>query len=121
MQFLSLFIGKALAQAPAAPMGPGVDEMWKRICKVLVFCDKAGEDIPEFFAQRLVNFLFPLIVGAAVCTVIYAGIKMITEGEEGYTEAKTILLYVGIGLVLASLASVIILFLTTFLIPELLK
>ncbi len=115
MRLLFLFVGTAFAQGGLGE-GPGVSEMWSIICSTLPFCD-IGTDAPAFFAQRIVNFLFPLIVAAAVCAVIYAGIKMITGGEDGYGEAKTIIWYTGIGLILAILTSTIFAFVGSYLVP----
>lgn len=112
-RFFSFLVGTAHAQAGD---GPGVSEMWNTICTTLPFCH-IGTDAPAFFAQRLVNFLFPLIVAAAVCAVVYAGIKMITGGEDGYGEAKTIIWYTGLGLILALLTSTIFAFVGSYLAP----
>lgn len=113
LHLLRIFVQKAHAQVGA---GPGVDEMWETICSTLPYCD-LGTNAPAFFSQRIVNFVFPLIVGAAVCVVIYAGIKMITGGEEGYTEAKTIIMYGLVGIVLATLTGTVFVFIGSFLMP----
>ncbi len=110
--FLSL-IETAHAQVGS---GPGVDEMWDTICSTLPYCD-LGTDAPAFFSQRIVNFVFPLIVGAAVCVIIYAGIKMVTGGEEGYGEAKTIITYALGGLILSILTGSIFVFIGSYLLP----
>ena len=111
MTLFDLFVGTAHAQD-----GPGVAEMWETICSSLPYCN-LGTSAPAFFSQRIVNFIFPLIVAAAVCVIIYAGIKMITGGEEGYTEAKTIITYAAVGIILAILTGSIFVFLGTFLLP----
>lgn len=116
MHLFHAFIGTAHAQAGN---GPGVSEMWSTICSTLPFCD-LGTGAPAYFSQRVVDFLFPLIVAAAVCIFIYAGFKMVTGGEEGWTQAKTIILYGTIGLILAMLTGSIFVFLGGYLIPLLL-
>lgn len=113
MQLLSLFIEHAHAQVGS---GPGVDQMWQTICSTLPYCN-VGTSAPAFFSQRIVNFVFPLIVGVAVCVIIYAGIKMITGGEEGYGEAKTMIMYALAGIVLAILTSAIFVFIGGYLLP----
>lgn len=118
MRLLPLLIGRA--EAVEVGSGPGVGEMWASICTTLPFCN-LGTAAPAFFSQRIVSFLFPLIVAAAVCVLIYAGIRMITKGEEGYTEAKTIFLYVALGIVLSLLTSAIVAFVGGFLLPLLLS
>lgn len=110
---LSSFIETAHAQVGN---GPGVDEMWETICSTLPYCN-LGTEAPAFFSQRIVNFVFPLIVGAGVCVIIYAGIKMITGGEEGYGEAKTIIWYAAMGLVLAVLTGSVFVFVGSYLLP----
>lgn len=112
-----LLIGFQIAHAQVGS-GPGVDEMWSTICSTLPYCD-LGTDAPREFSQKIVNFLFPLIIAAAVCVIIYAGIKMIMGGEEGFTEAKTIIEYAAIGLVLATLTGTIFVFIGSWLLPKL--
>lgn len=115
LHFLQSFVGTAHAQVGS---GPGVDEMWGTICGTLPYCD-LGTGAAAFFSQRIVNFLFPLAVGVAICAIIYAGIKMITGGEEGFTEAKTIMMYALGGLVLATLTGTIFVFVGGYLLPRL--
>ena len=113
--FLLRTIGIGTAHAQVGS-GPGVDEMWEKICGALPYCD-LGTNAPKFFSQRIVDFVFPLIVAAAVCVIVYAGIKMITGGEEGFAEAKGIITYAAIGIVLAVLTSSIFIFIGSFLLP----
>lgn len=117
MDFLLALIGIDVAHAQVGS-GPGVDEMWSTICSTLPFCD-LGTEAPAYFSQKLVIFIFPLIVAAAVCVIIYAGIKMITGGEEGFTEAKTIITYAVVGIILAMLTTAIFVFIGSFLLPKL--
>lgn len=116
MDLLHSFIGTA--HAANVGSGPGVSDMWDTICSTLPYCD-LGTDAPGFFSQRIVNFLFPLIVGVAICAIIYAGIKMITGGEEGFTEAKTIMVYALVGLILATLTGSVFVFVGSYLLPRL--
>lgn len=106
------FIGKANAQ------GAGVSEMWSMIRGSVPFAD-VGAGAPGYFAGQVVSFLFPLIIAAGVCSFIYAGIKMITQGEEGYDEAKTIIRYTALGLILTGLAGSIFLYVQGYLLPYL--
>lgn len=116
MTALALLMGIVMGVAHAQGSGPGVSEMWEIVCSTLPFCD-LGTDAPAYFSQRAVNFLFPLIVAAAVCAVIYAGIKMITGGEEGYGEAKTIIWYTALGLILSLLTGSLFVFVGGYLLP----
>ena len=115
MRLLALLIGTAHAQ-DGVGSGPGVSEMWGMICTALPYCD-IGTGAPAFFSSRIVAFIFPLIVAAAVCVVIYAGIKMIIGGEEGLTEAKSIITYALVGLVLSILTTSIFVFVGGYLLP----
>lgn len=116
MIYLFLFlIGVDVAHAQVGS-GPGVDEMWSTICSTLPFCE-LGTGAPAYFSQKIVTFVFPLIVAAAVCVIIYAGIKMITGGEEGFTEAKTIIRYALVGIVLSIVTGSIFVFIGNFLLP----
>lgn len=116
IRILLSLIGSPVRADAAVGSGPGVSEMWQTICTTLPYCN-LGTAAPAFFSQRIVSFVFPLIVAAAVCVVIYAGIKMITGGEDGYTEAKSIITYAGIGIILATLVSAIFVFVGGYLLP----
>ena len=105
-----------IAHADGVGSGPGVDEMFQKICTTLPFCD-LGTGAPAFFSQRIVNFLFPLIVAAAVCVIIYAGIQMIKGGEDGLSEAKEAITYAVVGIVLAILTGSIFVFIGSYLLP----
>lgn len=118
--FLSLFVESARAACPTSEL-PGVQEMWDTICGTVPFTNinygEQGEGAAEFFSQRIVDFLFPLIVGVAVCGMIYAGIKMVMGGEEGFGEAKTIIMYTLAGLVISILTGSVFVFLGSYLLP----
>lgn len=119
-RLLSIFVESARAACPTSDL-PGVQEMWDTICDTVPFTNisygQQGEGAAEFFSQRIVDFLFPLIVGAAVCGIIYAGIKMIKGGEEGFGEAKTIIMYTLAGVVLSILTGSVFVFIGDYLLP----
>lgn len=105
-----------IAHAEGVGSGPGVDEMFSKICGVLPFCN-LGTDAPAFFSQRIVNFVFPLIVAAAVCVIIYAGIQLIKGGEDGVSDAKETITYALVGIILAILTGSIFVFIGGYLLP----
>jgi hypothetical protein len=90
---------------------PGVGLMWERIKPLFV---GRGDLLPDeavlFFVERIGMFLFSIIGAVAVGLVMYAGIRVMIGGEEGLTEAKKIVLYTLIGVVLALLAGGVIAF-----------
>lgn len=97
---------------------PGVSEMWKMISESLF----TQANPVTAITTNVVAFLFPLIGAAAVILIIYAGIKMITgQGKDDtITQAKTIVLYALVGVILAILSSTIVLYFAQTFLPGLL-
>lgn len=97
--------------------GAGVDGMWEKICSTFPanFCG-LGLEAPQYWALRILDFVFAVIGGAGVIVIIYAGIKMIVSqgNEEAQSEAKKIIFYAAGGIVLALLAEGILAFVRTF-------
>jgi hypothetical protein len=89
--------------------GAAVAGMWATICSFLPYCDM-GATFPAFFACKVSDFFFVMISGVAVCAITYGGIKMMagTGQDSGYEEAKKIVMYAAIGLILAILSKTII-------------
>lgn len=111
-------VTRAHAQDIWGTENPGVQGMWAQIrSSVFDESDLAGGNLVESFTNAVIFFVFPLIGGAAVLLLIYAGIKMISgQGkDESFTEAKTIIFYALAGVVLAVLAATIIGYAVTFL------
>ena len=98
----------------------GVSGMWARICGALRCAP--GEGALVFFTQKIIDFIFPLVGAAAVCIVIYAGIKLtISEGnDEGRSEAKKIILHALGGIILAMIAGAVVRFFAVVFLPTLL-
>lgn len=118
MEFFHPLIGLLVPKAHAllnsvGSGGSGVDAMWSSICNTFpaAFCN-LGEDGFAYVASMIIDFIFAIIAGAAVLVIIWAGIKMIfaAGNEEATGEAKKIIMYALIGLVLALLAETIKLF-----------
>ena len=101
--------------------GSGISSMWVQICTTLPFCT-IGAQAPAFVAAKIINGVFAVMTGVAVCVIIYAGIKMaIAQGEDdAVSDAKKILTYAISGLILALLGSAITTYVATFLVPQLL-
>lgn len=87
--------------------GPGVEDMWDEICDILPFCE-VGRAAPALLSLKISSFLLRMIGGVAVLVLIYAGIRLIASrgNEEDQTEAKKIVLYALLGVVLAIVADV---------------
>jgi hypothetical protein len=64
----------------------------------------------QFFTDRIITFAFSIIGAVAVGLLMYAGIRMMIGGEEGMTEAKKIVQYTLIGIVLALIATAAVAF-----------
>lgn len=65
--------------------------MWDKICETLPFCD-VGEDLLKEIGKAVISTVKPGLAAVAIASIAYAGVKMITKGEEGYTEAKKIII-----------------------------
>jgi hypothetical protein len=89
----------------AGSSNPAIAGMWASICSTLPFCG-VGADAPRLFACKLARFIFGSISGAAVCVVIYGGLRLVTsQGDEsGVSDAKQIIAYAAGGLALAMIA-----------------
>jgi len=127
MMLIRFLIGTFIPVAHAytigagASGGPGVSGMQAAICGALPFCGLGTGAVP-FFTQKIVDFVFPLVGGAAVIIIVYAGIRIIaSQGkDDGLSEAKKIIIHALAGVVLAMLAGVIITFFGTVFLPTLL-
>ena len=86
---------------------PGVSEMWS-IIRGTFPGTGAGEDAAGMISRGVNSLVLQLIGGVAVAMVIYAGLRMVYGSEEGYGEAKKILKYTIIGVILALIADAIL-------------
>lgn len=122
MSLLSFAIGilvpLAHAQDKWGGNAPGVAEMWSRISESLF----TRANPVTAITGNVVAFLFPLIGAAAVILIIYAGIRMIMgEGkDEVINQAKTIVLYALVGVILAILSTTIVIYFAQTFLPGLL-
>lgn len=123
MQLLSAIVGFLATRAHAADdiwgtENAGVRAMWQRIRgTVYDQSDLGGGNLVDSLSSAIRNFVFPMVGGAAVILIIYAGLKLVTGRgkDETLSEAKTITMYALLGVVLAVLATVVIGYVGTFL------
>lgn len=121
MNLHAFVIGTALllpeaAKAQSSKLPGDYGNMWSRICTTLPFCDR-GEELLGQIGSAIVTTVLPILGAAAIASIVWAGIRMITKGEEGYTEAKKIVLVTLIGSFIALAALGIIQFFYNQLIP----
>ncbi|MBI3816251.1 hypothetical protein HY285_01750 [Candidatus Peregrinibacteria bacterium] len=100
---------------------PSVCRMWQILRGTFPAIPEGGggfESVLYLFSQ-VATFILHLIGGAAIAVLIYAGIKLTTSaGEPSRLEdAKKIALHAIVGLILALLADVIVLYACNVIIP----
>jgi hypothetical protein len=88
---------------------PGIDAMWAVIRSVFPYTG-VGEGGLTLLLLKVTNFILIFIGGIAVAMIIYAGIKIVTGGEEGIGEAKKIILYAAGGLIAALVADAVVIY-----------
>ena len=88
---------------------PGIDEMWSMMKETFPHTD-VGADGLSFVALRITDIILRTIGGLAVAMIMYGGIKMIAQSEEGFGEAKKIVLYAVMGLILAIVADAVVIY-----------
>jgi len=93
---------------------PSVNAMWAIIRNIFPYSN-VGAAFPALILAKVVAFVLMLIGGTAVCVMIYAGIELITGGEEKKAEAKKTVTYALLGIVFALLADVIVLYVISLL------
>jgi hypothetical protein len=110
-----------LAHADVSDLGagaPGVSGMWAMLKSTFPHTE-LGAAAPIFFMGRVAQFVLSLIGGTAICSIVYAGIKVSTAGGDSgkLSEAKTIIMYSLAGVVFAILADSIVLYICSVMIP----
>ncbi len=95
---------------------PGIDAMWAALQSNFPHTD-VGSGGLALVALSITNFILRMIGALAVLIIIYAGIRMIIShgSEEGFTEAKKILTYTVLGLILVLCADAIVTYVMTVL------
>lgn len=113
---------EAVVLNQAGQQNPGVQSMWRTICQTLPFCN-VGFNAPGLFVAKLIAFIFSIFGGVAVLVIIYAGIKMLLSqgNDEALTDARKIILYAAVGIILALLANGIVYYLSTVVLNQALR
>ncbi len=88
---------------------PGIDVMWSEIMSVFPHTNIGANGL-IFVILRIVQFILLSIGGLAVVMLIYAGIKIITGGENGLGEGKKIAMYAIGGIIAAMCADAIVVY-----------
>jgi hypothetical protein len=80
---------------------PGISEMWGSIKSTFPHTNIGGGGV-TFIALRISNIILQMVGGIAVAVLVYGGIRMVMSrgNDEGFNEAKKIVIYTVIGLIL---------------------
>ncbi len=110
-----------LAHADVSELGagaPGISGMWSALQATFPHTG-LGAAAPIFLFGKVAQFVLSLIGGTAICSIVYAGIKVTMAGGDAgkISEAKTIIAYSLVGVVLAILADGIVLYICSYMIP----
>jgi hypothetical protein len=91
--------------------GAGVQEMWGQIRGTFPWTDTGGQGAALLITKSS-TVVLSLIASVGVISVIYGGIRLATSGgdESRYEEAKKIIMYASLGIILAGMAEAIILY-----------
>ena len=90
---------------------PGIDAMWTDLKGIFPHTDYA-QGGAAFLMLLATNIILRFIGGIAVLMVVYGGIRMMmtVADENGHTEAKKIVMYAGIGLILVLATDAIVVY-----------
>jgi hypothetical protein len=112
LQWLVSFVLPAAQAKNIETLGvgaPGIAPMWQ-VIKATFPHTNVGAGGVTFLALKIIDFILKSIGALAVIMIIYAGIRMIAQGEEGLTEGKKIIMYAVIGLIAALCADAVVIF-----------
>lgn len=115
MSVLSAIAGMLIPSAHAAAieqlgvMAPGINAMWNDLQTAFPHTGHGSGGF-AFVMLMATNIVLQFIAGIAVLMIIYGGIRMISTvaDENGHTEAKKIVQYAVVGLILAMLTDAIV-------------
>lgn len=105
----------------AGSTNPSVATMWTNICTTLPFCSLGYETAPQYFATKIIAIVQSLVTSVAIIAILYASVLLSTvQVDEGRKEeAKNIIMYAVIGLVLSVIASAFLNYLLITVFPQL--
>ena len=117
MRTLLSLLGLAVSRAHASTIEqlgagmPGIDQMWRELKQFFPFTDLGSRGL-AFIVLRMINIVLRFIGGIGVLMIVYGGIRMImtVQSEENATQARNIVLYACIGLILTILADAVVLY-----------
>ncbi len=94
--------------------GDGIDAMWSQITSIFPHIEGNGV---YFITGQIINFVLLMIGGVAVVVIIYAGLQMVLgpTGDSRLADAKKMIMYAVVGLILALLGDVVMGFVLSFL------
>jgi hypothetical protein len=111
MLYILLLLSAPSAHATGIDMlganNPAIAAMWDMIRAVFPYSNMGGNGV-TFVSLVITSLILRLIGAIAVVVLIYAGIRMITGGEEGLGEAKKAVTYALVGLVGALIADAVV-------------
>ncbi len=93
---------------------PGIDSMWAQLKQTFPHTDMGSGGL-LFVVLMLANIILRFIAGIAVLMVVYGGIRMImtVADENAHSEAKKIIIYACLGLVLCIGTDAIVIYVQT--------
>ncbi len=123
MNLFSTILGALTTTAHAAQLdswgtqNSGVQQMWAKVRETLY----TREEPVQALLGATISFIFPLIGVAAVIIIIYAGIRIVSsQGKEDVvSEAKNMIFYASIGVILSIMGSTIVAYFATVFFPTL--
>lgn len=121
VSLLRLFSPTAYAQLDSwGSSNPGVVSMWTKITGVLYDCGNVtgGCDVPNAIAGQITRAVGSVIFLIAVFMILYAGVRLVySQGkEDALSEAKSIIMYALIGVLLFVIGAAVFAYLRIFIV-----
>lgn len=113
LSIVGTFITRAYASSleQLGTGAPGIDNMWAELKSFFPHTDMGSQGL-TYLLLIITNFILRFIGGVAVLLIVYGGIRMImtVASETSHDEAKKIIQYAAIGLILTMGADAIVLY-----------
>jgi hypothetical protein len=127
MRLLILLLSALAPSSAYAALGqignnnPAVANMWDTICRTLPFCGLNAATAPNYFAGKVIAIIASLISVVAIIMIIYASLQLSTSqtDEAKIGEAKKIITYAVVGLILAIVGGTFLQYLIRVVFPQL--
>ena len=88
---------------------PSIAAMWI-VIKGTFPHTNVGSGGVAFLALKITDIILRTIGGLAVVVILWGALRIITQGEEGMTEGKKIIMYAAIGLIAAMCADAVVIY-----------